>query len=123
MSIETEIAIKMIEALTKDLKELGLVPLPQAKCPICRSDPCSCMEDEDLDRAKARSTCNRCGTSTDMSKDACETCRLTGLEARQNASDPSIKAYKHKPLPAQALTSWPSIHQKMEVAKQLNELK
>jgi len=33
------------------------------------------------------------------------------------------KTYKHAPLPARALTSWPGLHEKMAVAKLLDELK
>lgn len=78
----------------------------EARCPICNSDPCSCAEDEDLEQ-KWEETAKR---------------NAPLHEKAEKEFFEKLK-YKHKPLPANALTSWPYIHSKMEAAKHLNELK
>lgn len=82
----------------------------KVKCPVCGSDPCSCLDDEELDKAMNYEAVVGGGIIHSGKIQG----RLVGNDAT---------TYKHKPLPARALTSWFSIHDKMAAAKHLNELK
>ncbi len=67
------------------------------KCPTCGMDPCACDDDEELYKDQ-------------------------GVEDLTRQMQTPKGCWKHKPLPAGALTSWPSLHDKMAAAKLLNEL-
>ncbi len=87
-----------------------------AKCPVCNMDPCACDDDEELGK----------NPQCDFASDGfCCTHYSMACYVKSEQFDKFTEAVKpkHKPFPTQALTSWPSIHSKMEVAKHLNELK